>query len=280
MPPDMLRRVLECTPPDLILVGGQALAYWIGYYDIPEPDGLGPAISRDVDFLTSSPANSKPLVGFARAIGGRSIVQPPEAISALVGSAVAPADDDSVHNVDLLHRVVGLDRAEIEAHAVTVSLPGSTAPIRAMHPVHVLQSRNANLHTLASKQDEIGCKQFALAIAVARAYLEGRIDEIERRKSDAGNGRRRAALAAIKRVVEYSGEDAAKKMRPVTESSSRMPFPPGGSTFLSSGASNGRNCASACHRTTPGGVKSAQERPDSLPRAAKLPFRSTHCWTI
>jgi len=79
--------------------------------------------------------------------------------------------------VDLLHRVVGLDRAEIEAHAVTVSLTGSTAPIRVMHPVHVLQSRNANLHTLASKQDEIGCKQFALAIAVARAYLEGRIDE-------------------------------------------------------------------------------------------------------
>ena len=211
MPPDMLRRVLESAPADVVLIGGQALAFWIGYYDIPEPDDIGPAISRDVDFFTCDAANSKPLASFARAIGGRAIVQPPESITALVGSAIAPADDDGLYNVDLLHQVVGLDRAEIQAHAVEVRLPGSTTSIRVMHPVHVLQSRNANLHALPSKQDEIGGKQFALAIAAARAYLERRIDEIEGRKNVSERERQRAVLAAIRRVAEYSEEDAARK---------------------------------------------------------------------
>jgi hypothetical protein len=211
MPPAMVRRVFESASPELVLVGGQALAFWAGHYDVPEPDDLGPAISRDVDFLTSSAANTAPLRAFARAIGGRAIVQPAEALSALVGSAVAPAADGGTYNVDLIHQVIGLEVAEIEAHAVEVPLPDSTARIRVLHPVHVLQSRNANLHKLATRQNEIGCKQFALAIRVARAYLEDRSDSIEALHGLGDQQRQRAVLSAMKRVIEYASEDASRK---------------------------------------------------------------------
>jgi hypothetical protein len=211
MPPAMVRRVFESASPELVLVGGQALAFWAGYYDVPEPGDLGPAISRDVDFFTSSAVNSAPLKSFARAIGGRAFVQPIESLTALVGSAMAPAADGGTYNVDLIHQVFGLDRAEIEAHAVEVALPDSTARIRVLHPVHVLQSRNANLHKLSNKRDEIGCKQFALSITVARAYLEDRASSIEALHGLGEQQRQRAVLSAMKRVIEYAGEDAARK---------------------------------------------------------------------
>jgi hypothetical protein len=211
MPLAMVRRVFESASPDLVLVGGQALAFWAGYYDVPEPDGLGPAISRDVDFFTADAANSAPLRAFARAIGGRSIIQEMEAVTALVGSAVATAGDGCTYNVDLVHQVVGLDRAEIDEHAIEVPLADSDARFRVLHPVHVLQSRNANLHKLVSKQNEIGCKQFALAIAVARAYLQDRIDAISGLHGLGERQRERASLSAIRRVLEYAGDDAARK---------------------------------------------------------------------
>jgi hypothetical protein len=207
----MIQRVLECAGPDLVLVGGQALAFWASYFDVPQPAGLAPAISRDVDFFTADAANSAALAGFARAIGGRIRLQEMETVTALIGQAMATAPGEKIYNVDLLHQVIGLDRGEILKHAVDVSVPGSQATLRVLHPVHVLQSRNANLHVLEVKQDAIGQKQFALAIAVTRAYLEDRIDAIGKLHGLGERQRQRGALAAIRRVLEYAGEDAARK---------------------------------------------------------------------
>jgi hypothetical protein len=130
MPPDMVRRVLASAGPDVVLVGGQALAFWAGFYDVDQPEGLDPAVSRDVDFFTPNPANAAPLAAFARAIGGRTHVMPRAALTSLVGQAVAPAPDDRSYNVDLIHRVVGLDHDEIERHAV---LEDRIAEIEALH---------------------------------------------------------------------------------------------------------------------------------------------------
>lgn len=211
MPPEMVRRVLASAGPDLVLIGGQALAFWAGFYDVDPPEGLDPAVSRDVDFFTPDAANTGPLAAFARAIGGRSHVLPREALSALVGQAVAPAPGERSYNVDLLHQVVGLGRDEIERHAVEVTVPGSEGPLRVLHPLHVLLSRNANLHTLPGKQDDIGRKQFALAIGVARAYLEDRIASIAALHGLSERQRERQVLSAIHRVIELSNEDAASK---------------------------------------------------------------------
>ncbi len=211
MPAEMIRRVLESATQDVVLVGGQALAYWMGVLDIRQPDEIGPAISRDVDFFTSNAADTTPLRKFARAIGGHSYVERIESLSALIGSATAPAEDERIYNVDLIHKVVGIERAEIEKHAIEVQLPNGNGTIRVMHPIHVLHSRNMNLHRLAEKQDEMGVLQYRLAIAAARAYLELRIDGIEARTDISDSERERSILGTIRRVTEYSSEDAARK---------------------------------------------------------------------
>ena len=72
MPPELVRRVLDRATDDTVLVGGQALAWWMAFYDVQPIDLRLPAISRDVDFFTVNAANRAPLARFAEAIeGGR-----------------------------------------------------------------------------------------------------------------------------------------------------------------------------------------------------------------
>ncbi|MFT3789786.1 MAG: hypothetical protein QM741_01655 [Rudaea sp.] len=212
MPPELVQRVLDHAPPDVMLIGGQALAYWMQVYDVGMPaDSGAPAISRDVDLFTPNAANSGPLRQFARALRGRAEISHARSLSALIGSAVAPAEDGRVYNVDLLHSVVGLQRDRLEANAVVVSLPGTGKVLRVMHPLDVLQSRNANLHTLIEKQDETGRLQLRLAIEVARAYLEEQIEAIAQGNEGSEPVRRRAILDLIGTVSDMSAKDAARK---------------------------------------------------------------------
>jgi hypothetical protein len=161
MPPALVARVLESAQDDVVLVGGQALAFWMDHYDV---HGIGslPAVSRDVDFFSRDAANTAPLRRFAKAIRGQAKVEDIRALTALIGSAIAPADGDRVYNVALLHHVIGLDRDRLLANSIEVVVSGSGTRFRVMHPLDVLQSRNANLHQLPEKQDEIGQLQFRL----------------------------------------------------------------------------------------------------------------------
>lgn len=211
MPAEMVRRVLESATPDVILIGGQALAYWMGFYDIRTPGAAAPAISRDVDFFTRDAANTGPLKLFARAIRGREEVKDIRNLSVLIGSAIAPAEDGRIYNVDLLHDVVGVKRDRLEANAVRVPIPGSSVVLRVMHPLDVLQSRNVNLHSLPEKQDEAGQLQLRLAIEVANAYLEQQIEAILQDNEATDQQRQRNVFDVISTVVEYSTEDAARK---------------------------------------------------------------------
>jgi hypothetical protein len=211
MPPDMVQRVLECAPPDVVLIGGQALAYWMGYYAVQSPSNETAAISRDVDFFTPDASNAEPLNRFAHAIRGRAEIRHNRGLSALIGSAVASAEEGRVYNVDLVHDVVGLTRDSVDANAVSVPVPGTRITLRVMHPLDVLQSRNANLHSLVEKQDEAGRLQLCLAIEVARVYLEQQMDTIERDTDQTAEERRRARFDVIGAVSGYSAEDAARK---------------------------------------------------------------------
>jgi len=205
-PPALVDRVLRSADGDVVLVGGQSLAFWMDRFGIEH--GLHqPAVSRDVDFFTPDPANTAPLYRFAKAIGGEARIQDRRALTALIGSAVAPADDDLVYNVDLLHAVVGLDREELVANAMEVRARDGTR-FRVMHPLDVLQSRNAKLR---EKHDALGEQQFRLAIAVARAWLEEQIDAIVQDASLSEHERERAVFDVIGAVDQYSAEDAARK---------------------------------------------------------------------
>ena len=209
LPPDLVDRVLSSTQDDVVLVGGQALAFWMDRYGIEH--GLRqPAVSRDIDFFTPDAANTTPLLRFAEAIGGEARIQDKRALTALVGSAIAPAEGGLVYNVDLLHTVVGLNREDLFSNAMQAQTRNGTR-FRVMHPLDVLQSRNANLHRLREKQDALGQQQFRLAIAVTRAWLEAEIDLLEGGSSLPVKKHERAKLDLIQAVADYASEDAAKK---------------------------------------------------------------------
>jgi len=210
MPADLVQQVIASATPDLVLIGGQALAFWMDHYRIDWEDAHGPAVSRDVDFFTRNAANTAPLTQFATAIGGRAQVHAIQGQSALIGSAVAPAGNGRVYNVDLLHDVIGLKRDSVEANAVTVPVAGSNLTLKVMHPLDVLQSHNANLHLLPEKQDALGELQFRLAIEVASAYLQEELARIGRADGLTASQRHRALFKTIKVVSEYATEDAAK----------------------------------------------------------------------
>jgi hypothetical protein len=211
MPADLVQRVLASAPSDVVLIGGQALAYWMGFYAIHAHRNTTQAISRDVDFLTTDAANVDPLAHFARAIRGRAEVHDSRGLSALIGSAIAPAGEGRIYNVDLLRDVIGLKRDHVAANAVRVTVPGTGSMLRVMHPIDVLQSRNVNLHTLPEKQDEAGQLQLQLAIEVARKYLEQEIEAIKQHSGLTDGTRQRAIFDVIGAVTEYSTEDAARK---------------------------------------------------------------------
>jgi len=211
MPPEMVGRVLATAPDDVVLIGGQALAYWMDYYGIHDRQGLAPAVSRDVDFFTANAANGESLNGFADAIGGKAELRSIHALSPLIGSAIAPASEGRVYNVDLLHDVVGLNREVLVANAVRVELPYGGKQLHVLHPLDVLVSRNMNLHKLQDKQDDVGRAQFTLAIAVAREYLSRGIDALHDATDLSEVERQREIFDLIRVVSEYSTEDAAKK---------------------------------------------------------------------
>jgi hypothetical protein len=52
VPPDLLERILEFAGTDMILVGGQALAFWAAYYHTTAPSI---AITKDADAIDPSP---------------------------------------------------------------------------------------------------------------------------------------------------------------------------------------------------------------------------------
>jgi hypothetical protein len=209
LPPELVDRVLRSALGDVVLIGGQALAFWMDRFGI-EHATRQPAVSRDIDFLTHDATNTAPLHRFAKAIGGQAKIMPVRATTALIGSAVAPAEGDLVHNVDLLHSVFGLDRDDVMANAMEVRSRDGVS-FRVMHPLDVLQSRNVNLHKLRDKQNALGEQQFRLAIEVARVWFEEQIDDIVRDVLLSEHDRDRAIFDLIGAVDEYSAEDAARK---------------------------------------------------------------------
>lgn len=210
MPAHLVQQVIASATPDLVLIGGQALAFWMDHYGVDWEDALGPAVARDVDFFTRNAANTAPLTRFATAIAGRPQVHDIHSLSALIGSAVAPAEGGRVYNVNLLHSVLGLRRESVEANAVTVALAGKMT-LKVTHPIDVLQSRNANLHLLAEKQDALGEAQLRLAIEVARKYLQGEVQKVGRIDGLTESQRYRETFKTLKVVSDYSTEDAARK---------------------------------------------------------------------
>lgn len=197
--PELLERVLREVTSDAVLVGGQALAIWVEYYDIEvtAPVLVG-AISDDADFIGSR----ADLAAIAKAVSGIPEYVSPRVISALVGQVKIRVAPSEFVNIDVLHKLVGLDAADVRRRASEATL--GTTDFFVMHPLDVLCSRVENLANLVEKQGPQGIEQTRLAVLVARAAIEEMAAE-----SKEGQ---RTALNAVEYVVRIGKSGAGRKV--------------------------------------------------------------------
>jgi len=165
VPPAELDRLLQHAGK-AVLVGGQALAFWIAYYGVHIDDAADAVVSKDADFLGDRDDAQR----FSIAIGGA--VEFPGAMSILAGIVRKRVSPTEVFEVDILRTLNGLDPAAVRKHAREISDSGRNARYFVMSPVDCLVSRLENLRTIVSKQTATGAWQARVAVRVARAHTE------------------------------------------------------------------------------------------------------------
>jgi hypothetical protein len=168
-PPAVVERLLRAAGPDVVLVGGQALAVWVHRYGLAIPDGVA-VITAELDFLTQSAGDRKTVIAFAKALHGATHFPNIRSLTALVGQAYLDISADEYLNVDVIFDVLGIPADAVLARSVAV-VSKQAGTFLVMHPLHVLRSRVVNLYKLPDKQNEKGCMQLAMAIDVARAFV-------------------------------------------------------------------------------------------------------------
>jgi hypothetical protein len=208
-PPETIQKLLEVSAHDLVLVGGQALAFWVDRYGLSHRDPKLPAISNDVDFLSGSAGDKQIVVRLAEAIGGQTVLPNKRALTALVGQAIVDLSEDEYVNVDVIHKLVGLDGDSVRKRAVQIAPIKGRSGFLVMHPLDVLHSRLANLHQLPDKQNDKGRMQLALAIDVGRAFLRSAAKEAQPAETAAGRSPIQGYVSAVERMAT---EDAGRKV--------------------------------------------------------------------
>lgn len=177
---------------DAVLIGGQALAFWMAYFKLPIPPGPRIYISHDADFL----GFAEDVERLSNAIGGRAAYPSEHQITALEGVVIVKTETGEAIGVDVLRSVVGLKAEMIRQRAVELS--NSTDPeltFKVMHPIDCMISRFENLRKIPEKQDSVGVWQAKLSIMVCRAYVEAIL----------AAGDERQAIRAATRILEVAG---------------------------------------------------------------------------
>ena len=175
LPPAEVERLLRALPPATILVGGQALGFWMLRFGLLRADGDDSAVTRDADLIGAMDDAEQ----LASVLHGQLIVPHERARTGLVAQVRLPVPDTDRHyNIDILHQLFAVGglrksaeftrRARNRASIVKVS---EIAQFRILHPLDVLASRVNNAAGLLDEKGEHVLTQARWAIAVARHAL-------------------------------------------------------------------------------------------------------------
>lgn len=153
-------------PGEFVLVGGQALSFWVDFFDIKLPRLDGPYLTSDADFFGSR--------------------QDAQLLAEVLGADIRIATlDDSTPNIavlsyrgstgeklliDVLSGVIGLADAEIKDKAI--KLVRNEQAVYVLHPVLCLISRCANLQRIPAKRNGNGISQAVVAVEVVRCFFQ------------------------------------------------------------------------------------------------------------
>lgn len=191
---------------EVVLVGGQALNYWVSYYRDREPSlkEAGLVTSDDVDFYGLRDAALR----MKQALAG-SDLKLPKFGDATPNSALLVFKDRAgiERRIDFLWSVHGVDDKRVRETAVEVELLNQLGEptglhLRVLHPVLCLISRVHNTATWSIYQTPRGVAQATAAIACARGFLSERCQ----------GGEIRIAHNSIRFIGELARSSAGKKV--------------------------------------------------------------------
>ena len=178
-----------------VLVGGQALAFWVGYFRLALRSGPQPFVNREGDFL----GRSDHVKRFAAAVGGQVEMAPNRGLSALHGAVVRQGQHGPEVLIDVLNSVIGIDNDELRRRAVRVTHPKDpSVSFDVMDPLTCLVSRIENLRQLDAKRNEVGVWQARIAIDVCRAHIAKQLED----------GNERLAIRTARAVLRLAGSAA------------------------------------------------------------------------
>jgi hypothetical protein len=171
-----VKTILRAADNDLLLVGGQALAHWLRFYEVEPPAPLVEFITTDVDFLGSQLDGTS----LQRKLG-----QGWELRLATLDDAGGQSAKlfrktaDGVQQIDFLTGLAGLQTAVIQKRALPLEV-GPSHVLRVLHPLDVFESRLRNLDILPSKRTPAGVAQAEAAVRMIRKAIETEIKSNER----------------------------------------------------------------------------------------------------
>jgi hypothetical protein len=177
---------------DAVLVGGQAVAFWVAYFKLEIPSGPQTFISREADFLGIAADVER----FSNAIGGRAVYPDKRDLGARIGAVLVATQSGDEIGVDVLRSVVGLNADAVRTRAIPIADPADRDfAFKVMHPIDCMVGRFEHLRILAEKQNEVGVWQARLSILICRAYIGALIVGADERE----------AIKSATKILEVAG---------------------------------------------------------------------------
>ncbi len=196
---EVMNDLLASIPSDVVLVGGQALAFWVEHFNINPVvnDDDEVFVSRDADFL----GRREHVKMLADVLSGTAEYPSRKAMTILCGQIfIVNKDENTFMNIDVIHRIGNMDSEAVRRRAVKVELLGKEFFV--MHPLDVLISRIENFRGIPDKQTSNGLRQMQLAIEVARQYI-----------FDLSSQDETTAIKAIEKIAETARSAAGSYAR-------------------------------------------------------------------
>lgn len=175
-----------------ILVGGQAVFFWLNYFaqTSPEAATLIAIPSKDVDYLGTRQDAER----LAKALSGQLAIPSPDDHGPQMARVDAMIDGREVE-IDFIRHVLGITEAALRRRAVAVQLRQGAPIIVVMHPIHCLISRAANSVVLRRKSPH-SSSQLASTAVLAGAWIALQLKR-----------NRREATRSLREVYEWLRSD-------------------------------------------------------------------------
>jgi len=163
-PKDAAELIRQTASENTVLVGGQAVAFWIKYFGISP---RLPALTVDIDYLGTR--REAQIANTGLQFRHRFKLAAPEDLPNTALLLVEIEGYEEPILIDYLSGVIGVDSKEIGRSAVTVDVDGQA--LRVIHPIQLMKSKICNLYQLQQKRTAEGIEQARLSIEIVAAFV-------------------------------------------------------------------------------------------------------------